>query len=604
MIDPKDDLHATDKSGRRTSWRRVILGALVMLLGLGLAVFAYLWFGVPPRVPMSPVHWVRTGQGPLEPAKPEEEPGGVRFEVQAGKTESSSTFSSSAVCSEPEGAGFACARIVIFNRSEHLLMARIGGRLLDQLKPVAFLRQVDYYPAGSHMEEGQLEPDLVVTLDLEKLTENRGLTTSTVEATISVRAGNGEPDCRNHHFDALSPPVVQLDWCGRLEHRSATTGVASSAARYQQVADDIAKQIATKLTNELSDRRKKNTSLPELPADFYPAYRKPVALPLHALGEAELVWAWHGLLNHSDVLWRISTDRRPADLIAQLQNILEESGWQPGDMSGDADSPFLRICQKDIVLQAYSAPAINSKQNDAPSRRLVYIHYLDRMAHSEVEAAVGRAIDRGDSAEVLMVFQRQWSSAQQPKILEKLQASPAQTPQAAMQLADLYHRLQQDTESKRELLRAQILLRTVGAPGQLEKRLKTLANELGDEQLAERPIDAQRLVDVGFQELEPGRPVVPQDVNIDQPVLFFVKQSPSNEELRTIALRVIKTGTTEPLAIGLAHVDVSQNNRSWGTSGAGLVCEIGNAASLRFQVQPVESQERFRLTAEWVMPPK
>ena len=245
---------------------------------------------------------MRTGDGPLEPADPEENPGGAWFEAQASKTASNNTFSSSAISSESDQARFAYARIAIFNRSHHLLMARVGSRLLEQLKSLGYLRQVDYYPAGFHVEEGQPAPDLVVTLDLESLNENRGLTASTVEATISVRAGNGAPDCHNSCFDGLTPPLAQFDWCGRLEHRSTTTGAVSSAARYQQVADDIAKQIATTLTKEFGDRRKKNGPLPELPAEFYPAYRKPLALPWDGLGEPQQVWSWHGLMNHNETL--------------------------------------------------------------------------------------------------------------------------------------------------------------------------------------------------------------------------------------------------------------------------------------------------------------
>ena len=37
-------------------------------------------------------------------------------------------------------------------------MGRVGGRLLDLLKPLAYLQQVDYYPAGFHPEPGQHAP--------------------------------------------------------------------------------------------------------------------------------------------------------------------------------------------------------------------------------------------------------------------------------------------------------------------------------------------------------------------------------------------------------------------------------------------------------------
>ena len=147
----------------------------------------------------------------------------------------------------------------------------------------------------------------------------------------------------------------------------------------------------------------------------------------------------------------------------------------------------MRIRQKDIVLQVYPASDANSQQNVGPSRNHVYVHYLDRMTQPEIEAAVDRAMDRGAPDDVLVFFERQWSAAQQQKLLKKLQASQTRTPQAALTLANLYHRLRQYAESKRELARAQVLLRTVGDAGEIEGRIATLAKELGDEKLPQRP---------------------------------------------------------------------------------------------------------------------
>jgi hypothetical protein len=600
MIDPMEDAHAAAEPGYYPRPRRVVLKVFLTVIGLVLAVFAYLWFAVQPRVPTSPIHWVRTGNGPLGPAQPDEGAAGVSFEAQMGKTESNNSFSSCAVASESSPAGFPCARLAVFNRSDHLLMARVGGRLLDQLKPLAYVRQLDYYPAGFHAEEGQLAPDLTITLDLEKLAEHPGLASSTIEATISVRAGNAAPDCHNSYVDSLTPPLVQLDWSGRLEHRSTTTGVASSAARYQQVADDIAKQIATSLIKEIDDRRKKYGPFPDLPADFYPAYRKPVALPLDTLGDAEQVWSRHGLMNHNETLWRINIDHPPADRIGQLQKRLHESGWEKGEMQADAASPFLRIGHKDIVLQVYPAAKAISKPNDEPSRQVVYVHYLDRMSQPEFEAAIDQALDRGASNDVLVLFERHWSAAQQQTVLKKLQASPTRTPQAALTLAKLYHRLGQDANSKRELLCAEVLLRAVDNPGDVESQLRTLAKELGDEKLVERPVDVPRLLELGFKELNPAMPVAPQEVGVEQPVLFFVKPGTPKEELRTIAVRVARPDSAESSAITLAYVEATGAGRSWGTGGSDYICRIGDTGSFCFKAQPLESKERFRITAQWM----
>ena len=136
---------------------------------------------------------------------------------------------------------------------------------------------MDYYPVGFKPEQGGRAADITVTIDLDKLSESGWPASHAVEATFTVTAGNGLPGCRNSYMDDLTPPVVQFDWNGRLQHTSTTTGVASSAAKYKLVAENVARQIAAALTKEFNERRKKDGVMPELPQAFYPPYHKPPA---------------------------------------------------------------------------------------------------------------------------------------------------------------------------------------------------------------------------------------------------------------------------------------------------------------------------------------
>jgi hypothetical protein len=597
--DPMEDFHLTDDPTHTLSWRARVWRWFLTIAGIGLAIFIYLWFFVPPKVPTAPIHLIRSSDGDLRPAMLEKESNGVAFEAQMGKLQSSCSFTSASVGSESSPARFACSRIGVFNRSPHLLMARIGSRLLDHLKPVKYLQQVDYYPTGFHAEDGERAPDLAIVLDLEKLTENPGLLSSSLEANISVRAGNQAPDCHNSYVDSMTSPLVQFDWFGRLEYRSTRSGAASSAAKYQQVAEDLAKQIAQALTKELDSRRTKYGPMPELPGDFYPAYRTSATLPFDGLGNVEPVWSWHGLLNHNETLWRIRADRRPAELVGELKKRLKESGWEGPQMSGDPASPYVRVHRQSAVVQVYPSSA-HFQPNDGAAQNLVYVHYLDRMTQSEMTAAIDGAINSGVSDDVLLLFERQWSEAQQQKVLKRLQALPPRHPETSMTLARLYHRLHQDAEAKRELLLAQILLRTVQNAGDLEGRFRALAKELGDEKLAERPVDIKGLVDLGFKKLTPGTPVAPTTVGFDEPVCFFLEPSTPSDRLRTIALRAIKPESTGSSTIGLAHVDVSQNQRSWGTGGPEFFCGLAGGKQIRFKVEKSDSAEKCRITGEWI----
>ncbi len=51
-------------------------------------------------------------------------------------------FTSTSSTSRPDHAGFACSRIAIFNRSDHLLLARVGPLLVKELQAPDYVKQI------------------------------------------------------------------------------------------------------------------------------------------------------------------------------------------------------------------------------------------------------------------------------------------------------------------------------------------------------------------------------------------------------------------------------------------------------------------------------
>lgn len=259
-----DDPSAPLIQRRRRRWPVILL--VVVLVPVALLVF--LWFGLSPTVPTAPIRLVRNENGQLVTENPPEQPRFVSFAVQAAKIEANDTFSSVSASSSPDHSAFACGRLAILNQSDHLLMARIGQLLLDELKPLGYIQQIDYYPAGFSPEQGKRAPDVAINIDMDQLVESGWFASHTVEATFTVTAGNGPPGCCTFNTDHLTPPLVQFDWRGTLRHTSTTTGVNSSAAKYKLVAENIAKQIAAALAKEFGERRDKEGAIPELPQAF------------------------------------------------------------------------------------------------------------------------------------------------------------------------------------------------------------------------------------------------------------------------------------------------------------------------------------------------
>jgi hypothetical protein len=573
----------------RRRWLRILAKIFLVLVG----IFAVVWFGIPPRVPTRPVHLARGEDGRMVPTDASSQPGGLSFEVQAGKIAASNTFVSGSRTSRSGDAGFACGRMLILNRSNHLLMARIAQLLLDELKPLGYIRQIDYFPAGFTPEQGQLAPDVTITLDMLSLKESGLLASHMVEAKFSVTAGNAAAGCPYSCSDHLSPPLIELDWDGTLTHTSTTTGISSSGAKYKLVAENIAKQIADSLTKEFKERREKERLQPELPPAFYPPYRQPPSLPLAELGELELVSSWHGLMNHNETIWRLTIDRPAREILPKIGRRLQAAGWKETLSSEGCSYVAASNGAATLVVYVPSSPVVSP---DIPRREsLLDIRYVDRMNEAELHAAIDGLLAKNTSTEALLCFESKWSEEQCQRVLKMVESRPVRTPQAALALAKLYHRLKQDDKARHELLRVCALLRTVAQYSDQQTAARKLAKELGDEKLVEKPIDIKMLKELGFIELKPGVQIPPQEVGLEEPVHFYFKKA--DGALTTVSLRAIKTAATGsgPL-FQLAHVESTADGRSWGTGGQSHCTFLDGGGNAQFSLERL-ADNRFCLNA-------
>ncbi len=577
---------------RRRRWPVIVL--LVALVPT--AVFGFIWFGLSPNVPAKPIRLVRDDDGRFVPANSPNTTPFASVEVQAAAIKANNNFTSSCVASGSDHATFACQRLMILNRSKHVLMARVGQVLLEELKPLGFVREIDYYPVGFAPEPGSLTPDVTISLNLDKLEESGWPGSHTVEATVTVTAGNAPPGCRNSYTDHLSPPIVEFDWSGQLQHRSSTMGVSSSAAKYKLVAENVAKQIADSLKKEFTDRREKEGAMPDLPEAFYPPYRETPSLPLAEVGRLEVVTSSHGLMNHNETMWRLATDRPIGEVLAELRRRLESSGWQVRDASETAGNEYLRMSLHDAVLTIYCPSPQRGAASSPPQEPALFIHYLDRMTQDEVRDAIDESLAKNVSEEILICFERHWSEEQSRRILKSLQSRPARTPEISLTLASLYHRVKEDDAARRELVRSVALLRTVAQTSELENRAQALAKELGDEQLVKQPVEVGVLEELGFIELKGGVQIPPQEIAVEEPVHFYAKMPDGS--LKTISVRAVSGSVAGGEAYQLAHVESSEHGRSWGSGTAAYGLSVDDQCRATFSLEGPDAAGVFRLRTE------
>ncbi len=573
------------------------------IVSLPVAALAVIWFGLPPQALREHVVLVR---GPDAKFVPEEAPSprrGFSLEICAGKLAANDTVTSTCSTMSGDRARHACRTLAVFNRSEHLFMLRMGERLVDLLKELPYVDRIDYYPPGFSPQEGELAPDVAITLDLSQWKESGLLWSREVEASVAVTAGTHLAASNAHYQDSCTPPLLDFSWQGKLQHRSTAKGVTSSAARYKQVAEDCAKQIADALRKQFAADREKYGSLPKLPGAFYPPYRGPRATPLGEAYRLEPLATWHGLMNHCDATWRLSTDRDPAAVIDEMRQRLKAAGWKAGEWTRQANFAHLRLVRESVVLEIFPEgqggasmppPTVEGPAASRPRERIVYVHYVDRMTEKELAAAVEQALAENASTELLVLFESTWTEAQCRQILGRLEHARPKDPDGWLTVARLYQRLQQMPKARDAVLKAHALERTAPDANGLSDRIQAAAKALGDESLAKRPTDVGLLKELGFVELKPGAAIPDREIAADEPACFL---APGRDgKLRTIAVRVKPPSPSGGASPQLSFVDWSERSKSWGAGGNQHSWHIDGLGTVHITATPLPDGRRFRLS--------
>ncbi|MCP4641206.1 MAG: hypothetical protein GY851_12265 [bacterium] len=400
--------------------------------------------------------------------------------------------------------------------------------------------RVAYYPFGQEPPIGDPLADVFVTLaeaDLSVLPLPAG---RRIRGTLVWAAGTAPYRTPSFYSDPTSLPVIEFNMNGRLDHKSLFHGIELGSARYQQAARNIAQSIAEPLVKSFDEWGAKHGVMPELPDVVQGTYSPPPALPIIP-ADAEVLESGFGTLIHNSTVWRFEDERGDDELLSALVSQLTEDGWK-GQASASVPSQRMKrgdesihIC-RELPMPVTPSPSPIVVNSTVTSPVPVYVHYQRRFSDDETAAAMDAILASAD-IDTLLLFEGLLRIGNLgDRLMDRLEGGVPSTTGGLFKLVQFYKDRGDDDHARKALLRARVMQYLSMSTNQHQSAIKRLAEELGDPELAEAPLDPQVCRDMGF--LDRAEMTFPATLerDLNEPlVLFSVDEDGA---MHTIAYRV------------------------------------------------------------------
>ena len=434
----------------------------------------------------------------------------------------------------------AARSIMVWNTSDHPLMEQLAELVGEQLRQLKFIQSVQVVQDIQLLPQGQLAPDIVITLKLPEAQES-GLTDLRLQLRVDATLGSKLTQSNSGYLDGYGLSVYNFLWKGQVHHTSVTHG--KERRKYAMAAENIAKDLAKTWKTTLSKWQADNGLLPQLPREFYPRYEPPPELPALNGFSPRLAASFSGLLKTNHTFWYFSSARPPVELFEDLQAKLSGSGWKihseiPEDeKQKERWTPHLRgFGGNGSRIEIYPRTYFDDGYcTSSASKEHEYVCELMLGPPDEqYKAAMETILTPTSSLDVLfMCLHGVRDDSQRKRLYELIDACQAKDASACIILAEWY--VQKDKDKARQRLRqAKVLSLAEGHLAKNDSRIKELTKKLGEESFA--AVTADDLRDAGCLELNPDMAEISLTVGLDEPCRVFFREA--NDKIMVASLKV------------------------------------------------------------------
>ncbi len=427
----------------------------------------------------------------------------------------------------------------------HRMLTAIAADLQTRLAGLPGVETVTYYPPGTRPERGARLPDATLTLHLPQVRVVPLPIGRNVKAVVAWELSDHPYQGSSYISTQYSPPVVEFTVNGQIQHESTSHGVELGTAKYKQVAENIATEVAKSASKLFSDATEKQGLMPELPEAVYGEYVEPPTFPFIENRHAEEIISGPRLLTHNATVWRFPDSRPDSEAFKAYSEELAQDGWTGSEY--EDSSPYVRLQRGAEMIYVFRElprnPHTGAMMYDAPQQHAqmpMIARYHRYFSKDDIHEAMKSLLDGPAPLDTLLVFDDFFKTGKlRERFHARLEDAESASMDAYLYLAGHYHNEGDSERAVGAFMKARAMERAATAHSYKRKELRKLAKELGDETLMEQPIDGDILRSTGFLDVSRLPAETTAVRALDEPLALF--QEKEDGELDCFSFRVQKT---------------------------------------------------------------
>ncbi|HEY1068614.1 MAG TPA: hypothetical protein VGE52_20990, partial [Pirellulales bacterium] len=380
----------------------------VLLAGLALTALGLWWliWGAGPNLPQQTLVAQRGSDG----AFPEST--GTASGLSGRLSAREANKSTSTISSQSSGgeARLRARSAVVYVATPDLLAQRVAHELFKELQKSSRFDSLTYHPPGEKFTQGELLPDLYLSVGVKSLKESGVAPYKTLEAEVQVTLGNLPARSSHSYMDTLSPPVVNHHWNSTINYSAREVGLETASARYEAVGRDLAADVAKSINEYLAKLAEKHGEWREDPLEFFPAFAPGPELPILQTLHAEKITSGHGFLTKNVTVWKTTLPRAEPDVVKRIAQDLESAGWKDATKRIEANDGYLRVEKEwqSQIFEVFRPSEFQPQEDEKADPREWYCVYTHRMTQTEASAALAKLFDRAAPESMLVPFSQWW----------------------------------------------------------------------------------------------------------------------------------------------------------------------------------------------------